>query len=158
MKYLVILLYLVFWIVLSEGFTVESGIIGLMIVLTIYRFNRINGKRKQGKLKVLHFKYAIEYAMYLIKEIFKSNFQVAKIVLSPKMKISPTIVEVKTKVKPNVLKTILANSITLTPGTLTLFLNENKLIIHCLQKENEKDLINSGFENILLKTEECKYD
>ncbi|MPN50037.1 Na(+)/H(+) antiporter subunit E [bioreactor metagenome] len=92
--------------------------------------------------------------MILIKEIFKSNFHVAKVVLSPKLNISPTIVTITTNLKSDFDKTILANSITLTPGTLTLDMTEEKLIIHCLEENSIKDLQNSIFENILLKKEE----
>ncbi|MDF2678435.1 MAG: sodium:proton antiporter [Bacillota bacterium] len=63
-----------------------------------------------------------------------------------------------TKLKNEFNKTVLANSITLTPGTLTLDSTNDKLIIHCLDKEVAKGLENSKFEQMLLKKEELFND
>lgn len=160
MKYSVISLYFVFWIILCETLNLEVAIIGIFLCFFVFKFNKdmiVNGK-KIDRFKAKNLLYIIQYAGILIKEIFKSNFHVAKIVLSPKMNISPQVVKINTEIKSDLYKTMLANSITLTPGTLTLLMNNNELTIHCLQKENIKGLYNSDFENILLKAEEDKDD
>ncbi|WP_125152386.1 Na+/H+ antiporter subunit E [Clostridium rectalis] len=158
MKNWVICLYIVFWIILSEILNMERIIIGSVLCLGIFLFNKkiiLNDTKSKG-VKGKKVIYGIYYILFLIREIFKSNFHVAKLVLSPKMKISPQIFSISTKLKSDFYKTILANSITLTPGTLTLELNNDKLIIHCLEKENVKVLIDSDFEKILLKAEGYK--
>ena len=96
----------------------------------------------------------IVYIIKLIKEILISNFNVAKIVLSPKLIISPKIVVINTKVKSDFYKTIFANSITLTPGTLTISMDKNTITVHCLKDEFAMGLIDSDFEKIILKVEE----
>lgn len=160
MKYWIISLYFGFWIILCGSLNMETAIIGSLLCYFIFSFNKdmIIDEEKKGIVNGKTIICAIQYFIILIKEIFKSNFHVAKIVLSPKMNISPQIVTIDTKIKSHLYKTVLANSITLTPGTLTLLMEEDKLVIHCLQKENGEDLIQSDFEKILLKAEECAND
>ena len=78
--------------------------------------------------------------------------------LNPKLNISTSIVTINTKLKSELNKTILANSITLTPGTLTLEMTEDRLVIHCLDMKSARSLENNIFESILLKKEEINYD
>ncbi|WP_315114747.1 Na+/H+ antiporter subunit E [uncultured Clostridium sp.] len=150
----------IFWIILSESITLERVSIGIILSYLVVKFNEdldrdlMERNGKKVSLNVKKITIFFKYLGTLILEIFKSNIHVAKIVLSPKMNISPNICTVDTKIQSNLLKTILSNSITLTPGTLTLFMDDDKLIIHCLQEENIKDLKESSFENILLKAEE----
>lgn len=161
-KYRVCMIYIIFWIILTENFNRERLLIGILICIGVLIFNKdllnISKTKKCNSSLAKTIKYSVSYICSLIKEIFKSNFHVAKIVLSPKLNISPTIITITTNLKNDFDKTILANSITLTPGTLTLHTNEDKLIIHCLEKESIKDLQNSSFESILLKKEELDND
>lgn len=156
MKYWLISLYFGFWIVLCASLNMEISIIGILVCYFVFKFNkdmvidRDNFIRTKGKTITR----SLQYLVILIREIFKSNFHVAKIVLSPKMDISPQVVTIDTNIKSPLYKTLLANSITLTPGTLTLLMEDKKLTIHCLQRENVNDLLQSDFEKILLKAEE----
>ncbi|MBM7869084.1 multicomponent Na+:H+ antiporter subunit E [Clostridium pascui] len=159
MKYGLFVIYVIFWLILAENLNIDRIAIGALICIGVFIFNKDllskhNIYKKSKDLLISNIKYAVLYILILIKEIFKSNFHVAKIVLSPKLNISPTIVTITTNLKSDFDKTILANSITLTPGTLTLDMTEDKIIIHCLEEKSIKDLQNSCFENILLKKEE----
>jgi multicomponent Na+:H+ antiporter subunit E len=93
------------------------------------------------------------YLLLLLKEIILANISVARIVVSPKMDVSPCIVILKTQLKSKLHRAILANSITLTPGTLTVQFTEDELVVHCLIKKYIPDLIHSKFEKLLLKIE-----
>jgi multicomponent Na+:H+ antiporter subunit E len=99
--------------------------------------------------------YAIFYIFFLLKEIIVSNFDVAYRVLSPNMPIRPGIVVVKTKLKSDLAKLILANSITLTPGTFTLGFVGDTLLIHWIYvTDDSKDgiaKIGDKFEYYLTK-------
>lgn len=144
-------LLLLFWIILSEKLNVEVLMIGIVISALVYFPNRHffpSGGLKIRKLPL----YAL-YLLLLLKEIVLANISVAGIVMSPKMNISPCIVRLKTQLKSNLHRVILANSITLTPGTLTVQLTEDELIVHCLIKGYIPDLIHSKFEKLLLKIE-----
>ncbi len=144
-------LFLLFWIILCEQLTVEVFILGMTVSAAVYYLNRnlfTAGSVRFRKLPL----YAL-YLLLLLKEIVIANIGVAKIVLSPRMDISPCIVKIKTQLKSNLNRAILANSITLTPGTLTVQLKEDELVVHCLVKAYIPDLIHSKFEKLLLKIE-----
>ncbi|TCO72670.1 Na+/H+ antiporter subunit E [Marinisporobacter balticus] len=151
-----IVMFALFWIILAEKMNVERIWIGLCICMGVYLFNKnlihCNGEKTFRSPRKIY--YWILYFWILIKEIVVANFQVAKIVLSPKMDISPEIVTVHSKLKTDFYRTILANSITLTPGTLTVFMKEDALTVHCLKKDYIEDVLNSKFEKILLEVEE----
>jgi multicomponent Na+:H+ antiporter subunit E len=96
--------------------------------------------------------------IFLPIEIIKSNIQVALAVLFPKNNIKPGIVAVPINLKTDWGITLLANSITLTPGTITLDVSPNKKLIyvHCLALENPKDFaesIKDTFERRIMKLE-----
>ncbi|AHM57820.1 hypothetical protein EAL2_808p03150 (plasmid) [Peptoclostridium acidaminophilum DSM 3953] len=100
--------------------------------------------------------YACEYVILLLKEVVAANVAVARIVLSRNMDVSPAVVSFESRLKSDFLRTILANSITLTPGTITIDMQEGKYTVHCLREEFGKGLGNSRFEEILLKIEGMK--
>lgn len=150
-----ILMYIVFWIILCEKTSIETIIIGIVLCLGVTLLNKEflsskNGKQGYFFSKMRHW---IEYIWTLIKEIFIANFSVAKIVLSPNINISPDVVSFETKLKSEFCRTVLANSITLTPGTITVAMEDNILTVHCLEKEYIDGLVNSKFEKILLRVE-----
>ena len=72
------------------------------------------------------------YYGYFLRELFKSNLKMAAIVLSPSLPITPGIVKVRTRLKSRMGRLMLANSITLTPGTLTVEMTGEWLYIHCV--------------------------
>jgi multicomponent Na+:H+ antiporter subunit E len=80
------------------------------------------------------------YWLWLLKEIAKANLKVARIVLSPRMPIGPTVVSVDADHLPPMAQVILANSITLTPGTVSLDVNRGMIEVHCLTAEAARDL------------------
>jgi len=162
MRYKYFWLYVLFWIVLAQTINLEVVLVGILVCSLIFLFNEplINAypKNKSISILILNIKYSILYISVLVEEIFKSNLHVAKIVLSPKLNISPSVVIINTKLKNELNKIILANSITLTPGTLTLDLYDDKLVVHCLDLESAGSVENNCFERILLKKEEINND
>jgi len=154
MYYGIIFLYLLFWVIISENFKIETLCIGILISLLVATFNKdliVDGKRLNFKKNIARW---LSYTIMLIKEILVSNFNVAKIVLSPQIVISPMVVIIKTKIKSDFHKTIFANSLTLTPGTITISMDGDEIAVHCLKEEFAKELTNSAFEKIILKVEE----
>lgn len=94
------------------------------------------------------------YYAYFFKELVKSNFKLAAIVLSPSLPINPGIVKVRTKLKSKMGRLMLANSITLTPGTLTMELDGQWIYVHCVNVgstdiEEATAKIVAGFESYL---------
>lgn len=98
--------------------------------------------------------YSIAYIGYLFIAIVKSNLDVAWRVIQPKIPINPGIVEVKTKLKSPVGRMILANSITLTPGTLSVDVKGDRYFIHWIDvtdmdEAGATEKIVAGFEKYL---------
>jgi multicomponent Na+:H+ antiporter subunit E len=79
--------------------------------------------------------------LWLIREVVKSNIQVAAIILSPRPRISPTLVTIKALPPDPLGQATLGNCITLTPGTVTLDDHEGELLVHCLTRANADELI-----------------
>ena len=102
----------------------------------------------------------IVYLFWLVIEIVKSGVYVAQVVLHPKMPIQPMIVRF-TSGQPNVLaRVILGNSITLTPGTLTLNIEGDLFTVHALTRDTEEGLVSGDMESRVarLYMQECSPD
>ena len=80
------------------------------------------------------------YWWWLSKEIVKSSFEVARIVLSPKLEISPTVIQLDAEPEGPIGQVILGNAITLSPGTVTLDVYQGKLLVHCLTRKGADEL------------------
>ena len=83
----------------------------------------------------------IGYWVWLTKEIVLSSFHVARIVLNPRLPISPQVFKIKATATDPVDQAMLANSITLTPGTLALDVHDGVILVHSLTKGGADELI-----------------
>jgi len=129
-----------FWLLLS-GHTapllISLGIASTVVVL--YLSHKMNIVDNESHPFHLSFRLA-KYYIYLGKEILLSNINVIKCILSPKKSISPCIITLPVDQKTDLGKVIYANSITLTPGTVTLELSGEKIKVHALSQETADDL------------------
>ena len=78
----------------------------------------------------------LAYWAWLLIEIYKANWPVIKACVSANLDINPALVKVKTRCESDLAKTIFANSITLTPGTFTIEIEGDKLLVHALFEED----------------------
>jgi multicomponent Na+:H+ antiporter subunit E len=108
-------------------------------VLSVYLANRMGFFRHQQDLLKLLPRLP-GYWLWLLKEIIVSSWDVAKIILKPSMPISPTVVVLTSEAKTDVGQVVFGNSITLSPGTVTLDLHEGQVMIHCLNSQSAKEL------------------
>ena len=106
---------------------VAGAILSLILALWGYRYLTAKGLSNFAPRRIL---YAILYIPIFFYECFKANLDVAYRVVHPKMPIKPGIVAIRTSLKSDVGKLLLANSITLTPGTLTVDISGDYLFIH----------------------------
>jgi multicomponent Na+:H+ antiporter subunit E len=150
--FIVALVLLIFYIAWTH-----VTLIGNWVVIFITAFIVSLAFVKGEKLFVVTPKkiiYSIIYLFYLFIEIVKSNFDVARRVVQPRIPINPGIVKVQTKLKSPVGRMILANSITLTPGTLSVEVKGDYYYIHWIDV-TDKDVkgasekIVAGFEKYL---------
>ena len=163
--YYFILLFL-FWIILSQGFTLEIALIGAGATGLILLYSRsllfspkettlFSPVPKETTLfspvKILLF---MKFIFIMLIEILKSNWQVAKIVLSPSLPISPSFVKVQKTFKKDFDKVIFGNSVTLTPGTLTVDIDEEGFLVHALTKEAAEGLKDNIIEKSIRELED----
>ncbi|MFO7896871.1 MAG: Na+/H+ antiporter subunit E [Candidatus Cloacimonadales bacterium] len=121
---------MIFWILLA-GTQVQELIVGavisLLLALIFQRSSRLFGEFRLSFKSVIYF---IRYIFVFLYELIKSNLDVAFRVVHPSLPINPGIVRVKTKLKSRLGRVMLANSITLTPGTLTVETDGEDFYIH----------------------------
>ncbi len=130
------LILLSVWIFLNNSIQPDIVVTGVIISLIIAS---LACKRCELftdlKITPKSFLYTIIYFIIFFIELVKSNMDVTRRVLSPSLPINPGIVEVKTTLKSKYARMILANSITLTPGTLTVEIVDDSLFIHWIDVE-----------------------
>jgi len=149
-------LLLFFWSIIDGKLTVESIFLGSSAsILIIYLNKDILFTSSDGGPVTLRFLWHFTTLIaILIVEIVKSNINVAKIVLNPKMPIEPSFVRVPVRFKKDFNKVLYGNVVTLTPGTLTVDIVDDEYIIHALTKEAAEGLLGSELENHVLRLEE----
>ena len=98
-----------------------------------------------------NFPLFLRYTLVLIREIFKSSLAVAKLAWSPEGKPDPVIVEFHSGLPTDFQNALLANSITLTPGTFTLIQEGDRFVVHCLRREYADGIEVSTFVELLGK-------
>jgi multicomponent Na+:H+ antiporter subunit E len=89
----------------------------------------------------------------LIVEILKANIVVFRMIYSSKYELEPAVVHFKSNLNSRFARVLLANSITLTPGTITVALDENEYTVHCLDKELAEGIDSSIFVQLLERIE-----
>lgn len=148
------------WIIFNGQCTTEIAAFGIVISLAIYAFMCVfmgySIKKDIQLFRTLG--YFIVYIWVLIIEIIKANLTMMKfIVIKQEYELKPVIFKLHTKLKSNVCRVLLSNAITLTPGTITVSMERDALIIHAVDEslivENDSDFI---FEKLLLKMEGVK--
>jgi multicomponent Na+:H+ antiporter subunit E len=95
----------------------------------------------------------LRYWPWLSVEIVKSSIDVARRVLSPSMPISPTVFEVRASQRTDMGRVVFANSITLTPGTVTMDVDGDLLRVHALSRESVDYLLEGEMDRRVTRTE-----
>lgn len=155
---LIYVLLLGLWLVFAERFSVEVLFVGIFGVILVALINKKLIEKIRLSIGLKSIPYFFEYVFILLYEIIKANIHVAILVLSPRPKLSPSFVKHRISLKSDFHRTILANSITLTPGTLTVSMEGDEMLIHCLTEEFGKSIEETRFEKILMELEELYYD
>ena len=121
------------WLALSGIFTgllISLGVLSsLVVVLIALRMNVVDHEGYPAHLEVAA---VVRYGCWLTLEIIKSNVDVARRIISPSLPISPTVFRVHSSQRTKLGQVIFANSITLTPGTVSINLWETEIRVHAL--------------------------
>jgi multicomponent Na+:H+ antiporter subunit E len=141
MRYVSLAVFLfAFWIVLSGHYTpvlIAAGVVSAAVCVLIAIRARVADAEGHPVELV---RGAVTYFPWLIREIVKSAWSVATIIVHPRLPISPTMTVVRASQKTTVGVATYANSITLTPGTITVRVNGNDLTVHALTRDGALDL------------------
>lgn len=136
------------WLLLTGSLHPDELIVGavvLVLTLVVYRHSlEVFGGIKFGPKTLVMLPV---YLVVFVVELVKSNIDVARRVLSPALPVNPGIVRVHTELESDVGKLLLANSITLTPGTLTLDVDGKDLYVHWIDVQ-DTNTIGRRFEGI----------
>lgn len=150
-------IFLALWIIFNGKFTLEILLFGIVIASVIYwfmyRFMDFSIQKdlllwKRGLL-------LLRYFGILILEIIKANVTTMKLLFSEKYEIEPVLITFQTTLETRMARVLLANSITLTPGTITVSLEGNELQVHCLDKTLADGLSDGIFVRELEKLEKA---
>lgn len=151
------MLFLLFfvWLVLNGRVTLEICILGAIITAAVFWFIcRFMGYSLKKEILLLRLiPLLLQYGWVLVKEIVKANMSVLKIITTAELEPEPALVYFDTKLRTGLAKVMLANSITLTPGTITVSLEDNHFCVHCLDVELAEGMEDSVFVELLEKME-----
>lgn len=137
-----------FWLLLSgffDFFHISMGVVSVAIVFWLdrklmrERFFPSSEKRPQLRLGYFHF----TYFPWMVWQIIQAALQVAYVILSPGKPMNMSLVRFRTKLPSNTSQVILGNSITLTPGTLTIDIAGDEFLVHSLTDNSAAGIISS---------------
>lgn len=150
------LLYFLLWVIFNGNFTLEICLFGIVIAAVIFAFTcrfmdysvgqEIKNIRKVGKF--------LRYVGVLLIEIVKANFIVIHMILSEREEVEPVLVNFRSDIKTSAGRAFLANAITLTPGTITVQLEESNYVVHCLDESLAEGMDDSVFVKLLADLEQ----
>ena len=145
-----------FWLLLSGHYQAKYIVIGALAAGLVTLLNNDlfylalrYGERAEPKIQLvlLQLWRFLVYLPWLLSRIIMANIQVAYLVLHPKMPIDPGLLVFRTRMKKGIAQVTLANSITLTPGTITTSLENGRYIIHTLKRPLAGELEDATMQN-----------
>ena len=149
-------IFFLLWIIFNGRVTTEIVIFGLVIAAALYGFICRFMDYRPGKDLVIARKIFcfLHYIGVLLKEIIKANYIVIKKLTSSRYEIEPAVVRFKADLQSNFARILLANSITLTPGTITVTLEGSEYQVHCLDESLAEGLAENEFAEYIRRLEE----
>lgn len=130
----------VFWLVLSGHFTPTLMIIGAVSSISVVALaSRMAVIDREGQPIYLLIR-ATWFWPWLLWQIIKSGLDVSRIIITPSLPISPTLINVKASQKSVVGIVTYANSITLTPGTISVEVEDDEITVHAITRDGARDL------------------
>ena len=126
------------WLIANASLDTQVVVTGLvlatLISLALSRFSNAYADIRVTPQVLIH---SGLYLLVFAQELVRANLHVARLVFSPRIDIHPGIVEIKTRLRSRTGRMVLANSITLTPGTLVVDIDGDSLFVHWIDVEAE---------------------
>lgn len=151
-----LVLYFILWIIFNGQITLEICIFGVFVAALLFAFacrfmdyslkKELLVYRKLGKI--------VQYIFTLVVEVVKANLGTVHLILTQKEEIQPVLVSFHSDLKSPVGQTLLANAITLTPGTITVTLENGDYTVHCLDESLAEGMDQSVFTRLAQEIEQ----
>jgi len=146
---------IIVWVILRETFTLSTVIVGVILsIACVYFYHKYLPLKRVSNVNFLRLTF---YVFYLIGQIYLAGFYVIKLIIRGA---KADVIELKTKVTNESLKVLLADSITLTPGSILLDLDDENITLLCLKEKNDTrnledmdNFLKGRLENQLLKVQ-----
>lgn len=150
------LLFFLVWIIFNGNLTAEIAAFGVVIAGVMYLFlcKFFDYSPKYDLFLLKKSPLLIRYLFTLVIEIIKANLTVFRLIYTAEYELEPALVHFHTDLRSTFARVLLANSITLTPGTITVSLKDNEYTVHCLDKDLAEGIDSSVFVTLLKKIEE----
>lgn len=147
---------IVFWLLLSGYFTTFLVAAGIGSAIAVVAFARRMAVIDREGFPLHLGPRAAAYLPWLLKEILKSGWSVTRIILDPRLPISPTMVRFRPSQRTAVGLVTHANSITLTPGTLSVEVGADEFVVHGLTREGAEGCVDSEMDRRVTRFEGAK--
>ena len=144
-------IFFLLWIILNGRVTLELVLLGLFIAAAVFLFAcAAFGYSFRHELDVLKYlPLVVLYMINLMREIILASLHVIRLILSPSRKPEPVLIEFDSGLPTEFQNVVLANSITLTPGTVTVEMKGDHFTVHCLIPEFADGIGESSFVRLL---------
>lgn len=149
------IIFFLIWVIFNGQFTLEIAAFGIVIAGAMYWFicKFLDYKPRNDLVLCKRLVLILHYVFVLLVEILKANGAVFRMIYSAKYRLEPAVVHFKTNLRTPFARVLLANSITLTPGTITVSLKDDEYVVHCLDKELAQGIDSSIFVKLLERIE-----
>jgi multicomponent Na+:H+ antiporter subunit E len=132
------------WLFLSESYILVHMAVGLVAAFGVALLNTGGLSRPEYKLRWVN---TLVYAPWLFGRILASGVHLSYLILHPRLPIDPKVFRYSTRLKSETAVAILGNSITLTPGTVTIEADSDELVVHAMDEESTLDVTSLRLEN-----------
>ncbi len=149
------ILFFLIWVIFNGQLTAEIAAFGVVIAGVMYWFlcRFLNYSPRYDLFLWRKAPLLAQYMLTLVWEILKANLSVFRLIYTAEYELEPAVVHFKTDLRTTFARVLLANSITLTPGTITVALSGSEYTVHCLDKELAEGISSSVFVKLLKKIE-----
>ncbi len=154
-SFFIFVLLMIFWLLISASADWQHILVGAIFssILTVFWSNLHISSEHRTEFSIKQVFLLIWYFILLALEIVVANVTVAMIVLNPRLPISPGMVIMRCDLERSLVRVLYVNSITLCPGTITVELEDNLLIVHAFTKNYAHEIENWPLYQRLLNLE-----
>ncbi|MBQ8161354.1 MAG: Na+/H+ antiporter subunit E [Clostridia bacterium] len=150
------LIFFAFWIILNGTWTSEIAVIGVvlsaLLYLFVWRFMGYSPKREWQIIRRLG--KCLSYACFLLGQIFQSAGETMRLIWTAREVTEPKLTMFRSRLRTKEGRVLFANSITLTPGTITAHLRDDLFVVHCLDKPMAEGLCGGEMEERIARIED----